>query len=141
VFTKKARHGLGFTPTVKVSQPAIKNPYNQPVYLLISGESASATEIMVLSSLSMPNITKIGSTTEGVFSDILDKQLPNGWGIGLSNEVYLDMNNNNFEGKGIKADINIPYPRDTQEFLHKLMSDLKEDDLAILGALKNLNTN
>lgn len=141
VFTKKARHGLGFTPTVKVSQPAIKNPYNKPVYLLISGESASATEIMVLSSLSMPNITKIGSATEGVFSDILDKRLPNGWEIGLSNEVYLDMNNNNFEGKGIKADIHIPYPRDTQEFLHKLMSDLKEDDLAILGALKNLNTN
>lgn len=124
VFTKKGKFGNGFTPINTVTQPASNNAYSKPVYLLISTESASATEIMTLSSLSMPNITRIGSTTEGVFSDVLDKELPNGWDFGLSSEVYLDMNGVNYESKGIPADIKITYSSDKQEFLKKVISDL-----------------
>ncbi|MGI9549912.1 MAG: S41 family peptidase [Aurantibacter sp.] len=137
VFTKKARLGDGFTPTIKVTQTASENPYKKPVYLLISTESASATEIMALSSLSMPNITRIGSRTEGVFSDVLDKTLPNGWEFGLSNEVYSDLQGNNYEGKGISPDIEIGYPRDAQKFLQKVLSDLENDgDAAIEKVLE-----
>lgn len=124
VFTKKGKFGNGFTPINTVTQPASNNAYSKPVYLLISSESASATEIMTLSSLSMPNVTRIGSTTEGVFSDVLDKELPNGWDFGLSSEVYLDMNGINYESKGIPADIEIDYSRDKQEFLRKVILDL-----------------
>ena len=124
VFTKKGKMGNGFTPLVKVTQTSSKNAYSKPVYLLISCESASATEIMTLSSLSLPNITRIGSRTEGVFSDVLDKELPNGWKIGLSSEVYLDLNGNNYEGKGIAPDVEIGYERDTQKFLQKVIADL-----------------
>lgn len=132
VFTKKGKSGNGYTPINKVAQTASSNPYNKPVYLLIGPESASATEIMALSSLSMPNITRIGSRTEGVFSDILDKTLPNGWEFGLSNEVYLDMDGNNYEGKGIPPDIEIGYSRDTQEFLQQVIDGLQsEGDQAI----------
>lgn len=137
VFSKKGRFGDGFTPVNMVTQPASENPYRKPVYLLISSESASATEIMALSSLSMPNITKIGSRTEGVFSDVLDKTLPNGWEFGLSSEVYLDLNGINYEGKGIPPDVEIDYSRDTQEFLQKVVNDLKTDgDAAIEKALE-----
>lgn len=135
VFTKKARLDDSYTPIIKVSQPAVENPYNKPVYLLISVESASATEIMALSSLSMPNVTRIGAATEGVFSDVLDKELPNGWEFGLSSEVYLDMNGINYESKGIPADIKVDYKRDTQKFLQKVMSDLTENDACIQSAL------
>lgn len=137
VFTKKGRFGDGFTPVNMVTQSASENPYRKPVYLLISSESASATEIMALSSLSMPNIIKIGSRTEGVFSDVLDKTLPNGWEFGLSNEVYLDLNGINYEGKGIPPDVEIDYSRDAQEFLQKVVNDLKKDgDAAIEKALE-----
>lgn len=124
VFTKKGKLGDGFTPINAVSQPASNNAYNKPVYLLTAVESASATEIMALSSLSMPNVTRIGSRTEGVFSDVLDKELPNGWEFGLSSEVYLDMNGTNYESLGIPPDFEMGYSRVSQQFLTKVVDDL-----------------
>jgi carboxyl-terminal processing protease len=137
VFTKKGRMGNGFTPTVQVKLDASENPYSSPVYLLISIESASATEIMTLCALSMDNVTLIGSNTEGVFSDILDRVLPNGWTFGLSSEVYETMDGINYEGIGIPAKIDVGYPRDTQLFLQRVMNSLeKEGDASIEKALE-----
>lgn len=135
-FTKKGKLGNDFTPINYVKQGATKDAYTKPVYLLIAVESASATEIMTLSSLSIPHITRIGSRTEGLFSDILDRVLPNGWEFGLSSEVYLDNNGTNYEGVGIPPDVEVGYPRETQEFLHKVMEDLSDSgDAAIEKAL------
>ncbi len=137
VFTKKGKMGNGYTPVNKVTQTAWPNAYSKPVYLLIGPESASATEIMALSSLSLPNIKRIGSNTEGVFSDVLDKSLPNGWEFGLSSEVYLDLKGNNYEGIGIAPDVEIGYERDTQKFLRKVVTDLTEEgDKCIQKALE-----
>jgi C-terminal processing protease CtpA/Prc len=137
VFTKKGRKGSGFTPDNQVVQKGSATAYSKPVYLLISGESASATEIMALSSLSIPSIMRIGSRTEGVFSDILDKELPNGWAFGLSSEVYLDMKGNNYEGLGIGPDVEMNYARDTQEFYRQVMADLeKQSDRSIERAIE-----
>lgn len=141
VFTKKGKMGNGFTPINKVVQTASENPYSNPVYLLIGPESASATEIMALSAMSMKNITRIGSKTEGVFSDILDRSLPNGWEFGLSSEVYLDLDGNNYEGIGISPDVEIGYERDTQKFLQKVMNGLEtEGDEAIEKALEIISS-
>lgn len=139
VFTKKARWGDGFTPVVAVTQPAVKEPYEKPVYLLIGPESASATEIMVLSSLSIPNITLVGTSTEGIFSDVLEKTLPNGWSFDLSNEVYLDMQGNNYESMGIPPDIAIDYPRDSDAYFKKLIDDLDSGDAAIAKVITLLD--
>lgn len=127
VFSKKARLGHKFTPRIEIRQQGTSNSYSKPVYLLISGESASATEIMVLCSLSLDNITRVGSNTEGIFSDVLDKALPNGWEIDLSNELYEDMNGANYEGIGISPDIEMNYPRDKQEFLSMIMNSVLTD--------------
>lgn len=136
VFTKKGKMGSGFTPINKVMQAGSKNHYSKPVYLLIGPESASATEIMALSSMSLPTVTRIGSKTEGVFSDVLDRVLPNGWEFGLSSEVYKDLNGNNFEGIGISPDVEIGYARDTQKFLQKVVDGIRSDgDDAIEKAL------
>lgn len=141
VFTKKGKMGDGFTPINKVMQSAAPNAYSKPVYLLMGPESASATEIMALSSLSIPNIKRIGSNTEGVFSDVLDRSLPNGWEFGLSSEVYLDLKGNNYEGKGIPPDVEIGYPRDTQKFLKSVMIDLQgAGDKAVEKALELFNS-
>ena len=109
VFTKQARFGSTYTKPTSVNLKKADIVYSNPVYLLTSHESASATEIMVLSSLTLDNVNRIGSHTEGVFSDVLDKALPNGWEFGLSNEVYLDANGVNYESIGIPPNIKLDY--------------------------------
>lgn len=136
VFTKKAKHLNGFSETINVYLKSTNNSYLKSVYLLIGKGSASATEIMTLASLQLDNFTRIGGNTNGVFSDILDKTLPNGWSFGLSNEVYLDLENNNYEGIGITPEINLNYPKNRQEQFALIMNSLpKKGDAAINKAI------
>jgi len=132
VFNKKAKYDNGYTEPNYIYLNAYNKPYTKPVYLLTSQQSASATEIMVLSSLQLEHVTRVGDHTEGVFSDVLDKELPNGWEVGLSNEVYLDTKGNNYEGRGIPADIDLGYPLDRQEFFRSIAKDLEGDINSIL---------
>ena len=133
VFTKKGKMGDGYTVPNAVYLEAAEQPWNKPVYLLTSRSSASATEIMVMSSLLLENVTRVGGPTEGVFSDVLEKVLPNDWEVGLSSEVYLDTQNNNYEGEGIPPQKDLGYPDDRQEFLRSLANDLEADKQRVLG--------
>ena len=132
VFSKQAWYQGNLTPENKVMLHAGERQSDKKVYLLISPESASATEIMTLTSLEIPLVTRIGSETEGVFSDVFDRELPNGFEIGLSNEVYLSMDGVNYEGKGIPADVPMNYSRNRYEFFRTLLKDMNaEGDAAI----------
>jgi len=132
VFSKMAKLGDAHTQPNFIELNSAKDPYTKPVYLLTSQQSASATEIMVLSSLLLEHVTRIGAHTEGVFSDVLDKVLPNEWEFGLSNEVYLDTKGNNYEGKGIPVDVNLDYPEDRQTFFRQLVENLEGDRQKVL---------
>ena len=55
-----------------------------------------------------PKVTRIGENTQGVFSDVLDRRLPNGWDFGLPNEVYRTQEGAAFDGLGIPPDIAVP---------------------------------
>ena len=55
-----------------------------------------------------PHITRVGENTQGVFSDVLGRRLPNGWHFGLPNEVYRTPEGRTFDGGGIPPDVNIP---------------------------------
>ena len=55
-----------------------------------------------------PHITRIGENTQGVFSDVLGRRLPNGWRFGLPNEVFLTPDGKAFDGPGIPPDISVP---------------------------------
>ncbi|WP_435578476.1 S41 family peptidase [Gilvibacter sp.] len=105
MFKNKPWFQGALTPENKVYLHAGERQSTLPVYLLISPESASATEIMTLTSLEIPSVTRIGDRTEGVFSDIFDREMPNGMEFGLSNEVYYSMKGENYEGLGIPADV------------------------------------
>ncbi|MGV6832229.1 MAG: S41 family peptidase [bacterium] len=137
VFHKKARFGKGFTPNRNVYLDAKRLAYSKPVLLLTSCSSASATEIMVLSSLSLDHVVRVGQTTEGVFSDVLDKTLPNGWEIGLSNEVYQDLKGNNYEHIGIPPNIDLNYPKDRQDLFRYLAKNLEKDKEQVLEQASN----
>lgn len=127
VFSKQAWYKGTLTPKNRVYIAASAQQYKKPVYLLISPESASATEIMTLTSLEIPSVTRVGSETEGVFSDIFDRVMPNGMEFGLSNEVYLSMDGVNYEGKGIPADVPMNYSRDRYEFFYSILDQLNDE--------------
>ena len=136
-YTKKARVENGFANPQKLKIIPSKNYFNDNVYLLTSHLTASASEILVLASLVNENFTRIGSTTEGIFSSTLDKELPNGWEYELSNEVYQDFNGNNYENIGISPDYLLDYPTDKDTFLDLLSNDLKKKkDTAIELAIE-----
>jgi C-terminal processing protease CtpA/Prc len=52
-----------------------------------------------------PRVIRIGEHTQGVFSDVLVRRLPNGWTFGLPNEVFRTPERTTFDGPGIPPDI------------------------------------
>ena len=79
--------------------------YTKPIYLVTSDITASAAEIFTMCMRSMPHVTTVGMATEGALSDVLSKTLPNGWEVGLSNEIYVDHLGVSYEGPGIPPQI------------------------------------
>ncbi|RZJ81201.1 MAG: hypothetical protein EOO20_25365, partial [Chryseobacterium sp.] len=100
LYSKKAKLLNGFTEPRFFSLLPAEKTYLKPVFLLTSHQTASAQEILALSSMAVKHITRIGSSTEGIFSDILEKKLPNGWTLNLSNEIYQDVNGSCYESIG-----------------------------------------
>ena len=135
---KKARHNNSYTKNAEIYLEASEQPYTKPVYILTSQQSASATDMMVLSSLELKQIKRIGSRTFGALSDALQKKLPNKWYFSLSNEVYTDNNNVCYESKGIPVDYELNYPENRQTFFRNMANDLEQDKQRILKAIKEL---
>jgi len=136
VFTKKARLGNVFTKGQELFIDSSRPLFKRDVYLLTSHQTASAAEIIPISSMAYPNITRIGSNTEGNFSDVLGKRLPNGWEYSLSNEVYQDVNGVDYESKGIPPHHEVKYSKDPKAFFEQISADLEKGDLAIEAALR-----
>ena len=115
IFSVKTKTSNGFTPVQKYYiKPSNKS--EKKIYLLTSPFSSSSTEIFVLGSLSFNNFERLGSKTNGIFSELLWKQLPNGWEYSLSNEVYMDTKNKTYEGDGIDVDFDFKYSKDKKIF-------------------------
>jgi carboxyl-terminal processing protease len=136
VFSKQAKFENGLTREQKIFIKPTKNYYGGNIYILTSHQTASAAEIFVLSSLSLPNSVRIGSNTEGIFSDILSKKLPNGWDYGLSNEVYKSINGINYEKTGITPDNKVDYRTNAKDFYIDMIEELRNSDNAIETVLQ-----
>lgn len=80
---------------------------DKPVILLTSRKTASAADVCAMLFKDIPNVTVIGETTYGIFSDILQKSLPNGWLFALSNEKYSSADWKYYEQIGISPDMSI----------------------------------
>jgi carboxyl-terminal processing protease len=101
-FTKKAMMGNAYTDAQEIYiEPRVKDAFTGRILYLQSGNTISAAEIFTLAMMALPNVTRIGTPTYGVLSDTLDKRLPNGWSVSLSNEVYVAVNGDVYEGRGI----------------------------------------
>ena len=77
--------------------------------MVIAGpDTVSAAETFLLAMRTLPHVTLIGETTNGILSNMLGKTLPNSWTFSLSNEVYRDSAGLNYEAVGIAPEIEVP---------------------------------
>jgi carboxyl-terminal processing protease len=134
----KAMHNDIYSKKTSRFLESSQNPYTKPVYLLTSQQSASATDMLALASMEIPQLKRIGSHTNGAISDALEKQLPNGWYFSLSNEVYTDNNDKIYENIGIPVDFELNYPEDRQTFFRSVAEDLEKDKQSVLNAISKL---
>ncbi|WNI30660.1 S41 family peptidase [Streptomyces sp. ITFR-6] len=91
-------------------QPAKGRPrYTGPVAVLTSGTTYSAGETFTQALIDRPGRTvRIGEPTQGVFSDTMDRVLPNGMALWLPNEEFLTRSGRTFDGAGIPPHIRTP---------------------------------
>ncbi|MDI1434583.1 S41 family peptidase [Polyangium sorediatum] len=115
-FTKHAYRANGVAPQAFYVEPSPRARFTGRVYLLTSDVTVSAGETFTMTMRALPNVVHVGTTTRGAFSDVLEKPLPNGWMVKLSNEIYLDPKGQRVEVRGIP-------PQETLEFF-------PEDDLS-----------
>lgn len=108
--------GTGEIPQ-PITVPPTTGPllFDGPIYLITSRSTISAAEILVMCLRALPNVVHIGAATRGSLSDVLNKPLPNGWSISLSNEVYLDADRKAWEGRGIPPHIAFNVYRDQRD--------------------------
>ena len=72
-------------------------------------DSVSAAETFTMTVLDrQPHVTRVGANTQGVFSDVLGRKLPNGWSFGLPNEIYLTKDGRAFDETGVPPDVEVP---------------------------------
>jgi C-terminal processing protease CtpA/Prc len=83
--------------------------YTGPVAILTGGSTVSAGETFIQAMLQRtPKPVLIGENTQGVFSDILTRQLPNDWWFGLPDEEYLTPTGRTYDFTGIPPAIRVP---------------------------------
>ncbi|RMF00768.1 MAG: peptidase S41 [Bacteroidetes bacterium] len=76
----------------------------QPLVLLTNRATVSAGETLVLAMRSLPQLTIVGDTTQGAFSNALPRELPNGWLYSISIGDWRAADGTSFEGRGIPPD-------------------------------------
>jgi len=96
-------------PQPSIVKVSTRPGFRGPVVLLTSADSVSAAETFTMALLDRePRATRVGTNTQGVFSDTLHRKLPNGWEFWLPNEIYLTKEGKAFDGAGVPPDIDIP---------------------------------
>ncbi len=101
-------------------------PFSGPVVLLTNDQTFSAADVLALMMASLPNVTIIGEPSNGSYSDLWGKKLPNGWRVTLSNQRYYSVDMKNYEGVGTPVDIRVE---------NKLQDFTEGNDSVLLAAI------
>ncbi|MGX9888695.1 S41 family peptidase [Streptomyces sp. NPDC002276] len=89
--------------------PAHAPHYTGPVAILTGGSTVSAGETFTQALIDRPGHTiRIGQPTQGVFSDVMERKLPNSMTAYLPNEEYLTDSGHTFDGTGIPPEVTVP---------------------------------
>ena len=91
----------------KFIEPTEAEPFFGPVVLLTNDQTFSAADVLALMMASLPNVTLIGEPSNGSYSDLWGRKLPNGWRVTLSNQRYYSVDMQNYEGVGTPVDLEV----------------------------------
>jgi hypothetical protein len=111
-YAKEARNDPAAPTRWTAEQPSLVIPasrpgFRGPVVELIGIQSVSAAETFTQALLHRrPEVIRVGENTQGVFSDVLVRKLPNGWRFGLPNERFLT-DGRSYDGTGIAPDVTV----------------------------------
>jgi hypothetical protein len=109
-YVKQARSDPVDPTRWTAEQPSVVQPTSRPSFLgpvveLTGIQSISAAETFTQALMNRkPKIIRVGETTQGVFSDVLGRTLPNGWRFGLANERFVT-DGKSFDNVGISPDV------------------------------------
>ncbi|MFJ3516927.1 S41 family peptidase [Streptomyces sp. NPDC090131] len=96
-------------PQPQYVTPAQGPRYTGPVAVLTGASTVSAGETFTQALMDRPGRTvRIGQPTQGVFSDVLVRKLPNGMSVWLPNEELLARSGRTFDGAGIPPHLTEP---------------------------------
>jgi C-terminal processing protease CtpA/Prc len=95
------RHQDFTAPAAWYVQPEGNMQYTRPVMLLTTRWTTSAGETFTWAMNTQQHITQLGDTTAGGFSDVISRELPNGWLYFVGVGDYRNAGGASEEGKGI----------------------------------------
>ncbi|TDW18841.1 S41 family peptidase [Kribbella kalugense] len=113
-YSKRNRNDPADPSKFTAPQPAYVVPssgprFTGPMVILTGGSQVSAGETFTMAMMNrVPRPIRIGENTQGVFSDTMDRTLPNGWTFILPNEEYRTAAGTTYDGAGIPPDIRRP---------------------------------
>lgn len=113
-YFKRARNDVADPTRFTRPQPIVVTPsdsprYTGPLVILTGGSQISAGETFTQAMIGRaPRPTRIGENTQGVFSDVLDRSLPNGFGFIVPNEEFRTRTWQSFDGTGIPPHVRTP---------------------------------
>lgn len=108
-FTKENYNTGNATPLKEwYIEPNSNITYAKPVVVLTAENTASAAEVFTLSMRTLPQVTHIGETTQGIFSDSLSFDLTQGLSTSFPFQTYYSINNVAYETLGIPPHLNAP---------------------------------
>jgi hypothetical protein len=109
-YVKQARSDPTDPSRWTAEQPSVVQPSTRPsfhgrVVELTGIQSISAAETFTQALMDRaPKIIRVGEGTQGVFSDVLGRRLPNGWRFGLANERFVT-DGKSYDNVGISPDV------------------------------------
>ncbi len=115
--------------------PSPRVHYTGPVYVVTSDITMSSAETLVLYLRVLPHVTLCGQRTRGAFSDVLDKPLPHGTMLALSNEVYEAADGECYERRGIPPEIPLTVFEPDDPWTGHVSAIQRVRDLAVAAAV------
>ena len=88
-------------------EPHPKLTYTGPTICLTNDASFSGADVFAMLMTQLPYVTLVGEPSNGIFSNMLEKKLSNGWKYSLSHQRYYSADMICYESKGIPVDITV----------------------------------
>ncbi len=105
--TSRKKNGPGqndFSNTVEWYINPQENHYDRPIVLLTTRYTMSGAETFSLAMNTLDQVTHVGDTTGGAFSDDIMKEMYNGWLYSISVGDYRDKDGISYESHGLPPD-------------------------------------